>query len=468
MKESVITKQAPSLSDSHLHQQLKTLIYLSLFALSTMACALLQGPQKVVIPTPPPTLPGAVPVGNIPENAVIDPVSDVVLRVDPDISNLMNSVSQQQLLGYVQTLESFGTRHTFSAVDREGEGIGAARRWIFNEFIRVGNGRLLVEIDEFPLNYNGISYPQQNIVATLPGDSAYPGAIVISAHYDSRANDPFDGFSYAPGANDNGSGVALLLEMARIMSGRTWNQTIIFVATSGEEQGRYGSIHFVTERMLGGLQVDAALNNDIIGGHPGIAQNARVFAPGPLDSKPRQLARYIEFINGSYAPQFTVTWVDAEDRPDRWGDQMSFLQAGLPAVRIIESEENRDHQHNGLDTSEKLDYNYLRQVVQMNVAVAANIAGAPARPAAPTVMPTGEPGNFSITWAPDTTAAGYAISFRPVNVDAYPPFRFVNGRQAGNVVLTGLDPSTTYAVSIAALDGNGRISLFSPEVIAGQ
>ena len=103
-----------------------------------MACALLQGPQQVVVPTPPPTLPSAIAGGAIPENAIIDPVSNVEIRVDPAISNLMNNVSQQQLLGYVQTLESFGTRNTYSAVDREGEGIGAARRWVFNEFIRVG------------------------------------------------------------------------------------------------------------------------------------------------------------------------------------------------------------------------------------------------------------------------------------------------------------------------------------------
>ena len=432
-----------------------------------MACALLQGPQQVVVPTPPPTLPPAAGGGAIPENAIVDPVSDVVLRNDPDITNLMNAVSTQQLLGYVQTLESFGTRNTFSAVDREGEGIGAARRWVFNEFIRVGNGRLLVEIDEFPLNQNGISYPQQNIVATLPGNGTHPGAIVITAHYDSRTIDPNDGFSFAPGANDNGSGVALLLEMARIMSGREWNQTIIFLATSGEEQGRHGSIHFVTERMLGGLQVDAAMNNDIIGGHAGIPPSLRMFAPGPFDSQPRQLARYIEFINTSYAPDFPITWIDGEDRPERWGDQISFLQAGLPAVRLTESEENRDFQHNSADTSEKLDYNYLRRVVQANVAAVANMAGAPAKPAAPNVVTTGEPGAYSITWAPDPNAAGYAISFRPVNVDTYPPFRFVNGRQAGNIVLTGLEPNVTYAVSIAALDGNGRIGLFSPEVVVG-
>ena len=432
-----------------------------------MACALLQGPQQVVVPTAPPLTPPAAGSGVIPENAIVDPVSDVVLRNDPDISNLMNAVSTQQLLGYVQTLESFGTRNTFSAVDREGEGIGAARRWIFNEFIRVGNGRLLVEIDEFPLNLNGISYPQQNIVATLPGNGTHPGAIVITAHYDSRTIDPNDGFSFAPGANDNASGMALLLEMARIMSGREWNQTIIFLATSGEEQGRHGSIHFVTERMLGGLQVDAALNNDIIGGHAGIPQSLRMFAPGPFDSQPRQLARYIEFINANYATDFPITWVDGEDRPERWGDQISFLQVGLPAVRFTESEENRDFQHNSADTSEKLDYNYLRRVVQVNVAAVANMAGAPAKPAAPNVVAAGEPGTYSITWAPDPNAAGYALSFRPTNVDAYPPFRFVNGRQAGNIVLTGLDPNVTYAVSIAALDGNGRISLFSPEVVVG-
>ncbi len=435
--------------------------------LSTMACALLQGPQQVVIPTPPATLPSGVAGGVIPENAIIDPVSDVALHTDPEIINLMNAVSQQQLLGYVQTLESFGTRNPFSAVDREGEGIGAARRWIFNEFIRVGNGRLLVEIDEFPLNKNGVSYPQQNIVATLPGDGTHPGVIVITAHYDSRAGDPNDGFSFAPGANDDGSGVALLLEMARVMSGRSWEQTIIFLATSGEEQGRYGSINFVTERMLTGLQVDAAINNDIVGGRVGIPQSVRLFAVGPFDSQPRQLARYIEFINANYAPQFPIAWVDGQDRPDRWGDQMSFLQAGIPAVRFIESEENRDLQHNSLDTSDRLDYNYLRQVVQSNVAAVANMAGAPGKPAAPNVVATGEAGTYAITWAPDPNAAGYALSFRPVNVDAYPPFRFVNGRQAGNVVLTGFDPNETYAVSIAALDGNGRLSLFSPEIIVG-
>ena len=101
------------------------------------------------------------------------------------------------------------------------------------------------------------------------------------------------------------------------------------------------------------------------------------------------------------------------------------------------------------------------------MATVANMAGAPAKPAAPNVIAIEEPGAFSITWAPDPNASGYALSFRPVNEDTYPPFRFVNGRQAGNVVLTGLDPNTTYAVSIAALDGNGRISLFSPEIIVG-
>ena len=410
-----------------------------------------------------PTAP-ALAVESAPE-LVVDPVSNVTAGVDAELLNLLNQASQQQLTGYVQTLENFFTRSTFSVVDREGEGIGAARRWIFNEFIRVGNGRLQVELDEFPVVLNGVTYNQQNIVATLPGSGPHPGVLVITAHYDSRPPGLNDGASHAPGANDNGSGVALLLELARIMSIRQWNQTILFVATSGEEQARYGSAHFVSEQLLNGRQFDAAINVDIVGGRPGIPQSVRLFAPGPASSQHRQFARYLELVGSMYTPQLPLVWVDAQDRDGRWGDQMSFQDAGIAAVRLVESEEEPRSQHNSGDTWEKLDYNYLRQVTQLVVAVAGNIAGAPPPPPAPNVTPAAEPGTYLITWAPDRLAAGYAIAFRPSESDTTPPLRFVNREQAGNVSLSGYDPGTAYAVSIASVDGNGRISLFSPEII---
>lgn len=429
-----------------------------------LACTLLQGPQQLNVPPPPTPL---TVLQELPENTVVDPQSTLIAGADADILTLIRGVSQQNLLAYVQTLENFHTRNTFSVTDQEGRGIGAARRWIFNEFIRVGNSRLLVEVDEFPFNSGGITTNQQNIVATLPGTNPRAGMIVLSAHYDSRTFDPNDGTSYAPGANDNGSGVAVLLETARLLSAREWNQTIVFVAFAAEEQGRYGSQHFVTDKLLAGWQINAVLNYDIVGGRPGIVQSLRAITPGDAGSATRELVRYMDFVRAFYLPQFTLEHLNAEDREGRWGDHISFLHAGIPAVRLTESQEDPNSQHNSSDTSNQLDYNYLSQVTQFNVAVVATMAGAPARPTAPTIAAMAEPGTYIISWLPDAEAAGYAISFRPTGSDAYPEFRYVNLEQSGNVALTNIEPTGQYAVSMAALNRNGRISLFSPEILIG-
>lgn len=417
----------------------------------------------MVVPTPP----GGTPFASIAQVGplITNPDGTVIEAVNPDLRGLLDLVSQQNMVGYVQTLQGFNTRNTFSVTDQEGVGIGAARRWIFNEFIRVGNGRLLVEVDEFPVNRDGVVYPQQNIVATLQGTSNHPGVIVFSAHYDSRSVDPFNGSSFAPGANDNATGVAALLEAARVLSAREWNQTIIFVAFAGEEQNRLGSTHFVTDKMLAGWQFDAVMNSDIIGGRPGIPQSLRVFSPGPEGSPTRQFARYMQYVAGMYMPQFPLILIDAQDREGRYSDHISFLQSGIPAIRMTESEEDRNRQHNGGDTAEWIDYSYLRQVIQLDIAILGNAAGAPAQPVAPSLSPMAEPGAYILTWISDSTAAGYAISFRPVGSPTYPQFRYVNLSDAGNVAITGLDPAMQYAVSIAGLDGNGRIGLFSPELL---
>lgn len=418
----------------------------------------------MVVPTPP----GGTPIASIAQLGplITDPEGNVIEGINPDLRSLLDvEVSQQNLIGYVQTLANFNTRNTFSVTDQEGLGVGAARRWIFNEFIRVGNGRLLVEVDEFPVNQGGVVYNQQNIVATLQGTGTHPGVIVLGAHYDSRSIDPFNGTSFAPGANDNGSGVAVLLEAARVLSSREWNQTIVFVAFAAEEQDRRGSVQFVTDRLLTGWQFDVMLTNDIVGGRPGIPQMVRLFSLEPESSPPRQLARYIDYVANIYLPNFPIQLVNAEDRLDRYGDHISFLEAGIPAVRLTESEEDSNRQHNSSDTAEWLDYNYLRQVTQLNIAVLANMAGAPPQPVAPSLTAMAEPGAYILTWIPDSNAAGYAISFRPVGSTNFPQFRYVNSGDAGNVAITGLDPAAQYWVSIAGLDGNGRIGLFSQEVL---
>ena len=134
---------------------------------------------------------------------------------------------------------------------------------------------------------------------------------------------------------------------------------------------------------------------------------------------------------------------------------------------MTEAEEDRNSQHSGADTFDKLDFNYLRQVVQLNLAALANMAGAPPPPSIPTVSLMAEPGSYLINWLPDPSAAGYAISFRTVDSEEYPPFRFVAASEAGNVAITGLDPFQTYGLSLAAIDGRGRLSTFSPEIIVG-
>ena len=443
-----------------LKRQLLALLSFALLFLS--ACSLLSPPEGPVIPTPPPTLP-VVDFSEL--RLVTDPISSVTPAVDPDITALMNAVSQQQLLGYVQTLEGFGTRNTFSDTLSEERGVGAARRWIYNEFLRVNGGALQVEYDDFQTNINGLTTNQRNVVATLPGISDHAGAIVLMAHYDSRGVDPNDGSGPAPGADDNASGVAILLELARLMSSRPWNQTIIFAAFAAEEQGTYGSRHYVQNAILEGRTFDVAIDNDIVGGRPGIPQSIRVFSPGPDTTVSRQLARYVDLVGGLYLPTFRIDLIDSLDREGRFSDHREFINAGVPGVRLTESEENRSTQHSGADLSENLDYDYLRQVAQLNLVVAANLAGAPPPPTVPTVAPRADQGSYILNWPPDPRAAGYAISFRPVGSNEYAPFRFVSTNEAGNVALTGLDPSTTYAVSLAALDGNGRIGVFTRELI---
>jgi hypothetical protein len=442
----------------------KLILSLGLVAMGIITgCSLLDPPPGPVIPTPPPPAP-AVSFNEL--ELVTNPTSSIIPGIDPDIAALMNAVSSQQLLAYVRTLEAFGTRNTFSTTLRDDYGIGASARWIYEEFERVGGGALEVVYDDYQANIDGLTTNQRNVLATLPGASEHPGIIVLMAHYDSRSFETNDGTSPAPGANDNGSGVALLLELARLLSSRQWNQTIIFAAFSAEEQGTFGSRHFVQNKMLDGVIIDAAIDNDIVGGRPGIPQSIRIFTPGPDTHNSRQLARYLDLVGGLYLPTFRVDLIDALDREGRWGDHREFINAGIPAVRLTESEEDREQQHNGRDTSEKIDYDYLRQVTQLNLVAIANLAGAPPPPGVPTIAPMADPGAYILTWAPDPRAAGYAISFRPIGSSDYAPFRYLSTADAGNVALTDLDPALTYAVSLAAIDSGGRISGFSPEVIA--
>lgn len=443
----------------------KLLIGFLILAVWLAGCGLVEAPETPPVPTPVATAVSfdisQYPAGEM----VIDPVSDVVPKIDPQIAALVDSVSQQQLMGYVQTMQSFGNRNVFSVTDDPAFGIGATRQWLVDEFTRVGNGRLQVSIQEFPLFYNGLATTPYNVVATLPGRSQSKDIIVVMAHYDNRAPEPTDGETYAPGANDNGSGIALLVESARLLSAFEWNQTIVFLAAAAEEQGTFGSRHFVQTAFLDGLNIVAAINYDAVGGRSGIPQFARLFAFDLTASPAGELARYYEYVAGLYLPTFPVQVIDALDREGRWGDHREFVNAGMPGIRVIESVEDPDMVNSRTDTWDRIDYNYLQNVVQMNIAVVANLAGAPQTPQMPIIQSLDSPGDFWLRWPTDPNAAGYAISFRPLTEGSFPTFRFVRANQAGNVALTGLDPNIVYAVSVTALDENGRLGDFTPEVI---
>ncbi len=405
-----------------------------------------------------------------PADAVTNPVSDVYPNIDLDIETLVNEVSEQSLTAYVQELEGFGTRNAFSPVNQDNFGIGAARRWIQQEMIRVGaasGGRLIVQNDPFQLDYQGFQAEQENIIATLPGTEPGSGVIVLMAHYDTRSVDETDGLTRSPGANDNGSGVAMLIESVRLLSSRQWNQTIIFAALAAEEQGTFGSRDLVQQLIRDGRNVVAAVNYDSVGGRPEIPRSVRMFAPDLSRSPSGALARYYNFMGRMYVPTFRIDIVDALDREGRWGDQREFVYAGMPGIRITESIEDADLLNSKLDTWDRIDYSYLRQVTQLNIAFVANAAGSPLPPSAPTVVRMATPGSFLLTWPRDPNAAGYAISFRETTADIrnYPTLRFVNNAEAGNIVLTGYDPSRAYIMSMASIDSRGRMSLFSPEVL---
>jgi hypothetical protein len=284
------------------------------------------------------------------------------------------------------------------------------------------------------------------------------------AHYDSRSEDLEDGQSLAPGADDNASGVALLIETARLLSSRPLQQTIIFAFLAAEEQGTFGSRLFVQDLLLEGRIIDVAINNDIVGGRPGIPQSIRIFAQGPEDSEHVRLGRYFDVIADVYSPMFSVDIQQAPDREGRFGDHREFLNAGIPAIRLTESVEDPAAQHNENDIANRLDYEYLVQVTRLNVAALANMAGAPPAPEPPTIAPMANAGNYLLTWPTDQRAAGYAVMARRLGeIDV--EMRFVSSAEAGNVAIAGLDASQPYNISLAALNERGRIGLFSPETL---
>src|SRR5229473_5056887 len=339
---------------------------------------------------------------------------------DPRIKAALNEISAGQIQSNIEKLVSFQTRATTSAQDpasiSAGRGIGAAREWIKSEFERYSRdcaGCLEVKTDSFsqPVSER-VPSPTEitNVYAVLKGTNAEDAKriVLVTGHYDSRNSDTLDITGEAPGANDDGSGTAVSLECARVLSKLKFPATIIFLTVAGEEQGLNGSSHFAKMAKDQGWDIEAALNNDIVGGDRSPQQNpgmVRVFSEGvPLaatdtevrrirnlggenDSASRQLARYIAEVSRTYKTAAKPLIVFRLDRYLRGGDHISFNEQGYSAVRFTEYREDYNHQHQNVRTENGIEYgdlpkfvnfDYVANVARINAATLASLALAPA------------------------------------------------------------------------------------------
>ncbi|MGY4827504.1 M28 family peptidase [Sphaerotilaceae bacterium SBD11-9] len=385
------------------------------------------------------------------------------------------SVSAEQLQATITRLVGFGTRHTLSDTTSDTRGIGAARRWVQARFVAVSKecgGCLEVVTPSQTLTGARLPKPTEvmNVVAIQRGSGDPQRVIVITGHLDSRASDVMDATSDAPGANDDASGVAALMEAARVLSKHKFRATLVYAALSGEEQGLYGGRILADYARQQGWQVQANLNNDIVGnsqGENGVHDNStvRVFSEGTktleteaqarrrrynggeLDAPSRNIARYIAVLAERHLTHFKVQMVYRTDRYGRGGDQVAFLEAGYPAVRITEANEDYTRQHqdvrteNGIrygDTIDGVDFAYLAQVTRLNAITMAAMARAPAPPKGVSIEGAVTP-HTTVKWQPVPGAARYRVWWRGTTEPQWRHHREVAGDvtqlQLKNVVI---------------------------------
>jgi hypothetical protein len=416
---------------------------------------------------------------------------------DPQITAALADISAQRIQANIEKLVSFQTRLTLSAQDpdsiKAGHGIGAAREWIkaeFESYSRACGGCLEVKTDSFTENpADRIPKPTAitNIYAVLKGTDPENAKriVLVTGHYDSRNGDTLDATGIAPGANDDGSGTAVSLECARVLSKLKFPGTIIFLAVAGEEQGLNGSAHFAKMAKDQDWDIEAALNNDIVGGDRSPQQNpgiVRVFSEGvPLaatdadlrrirnlggenDSASRQLARYVAEVGRTYQTAAKPLVVFRLDRYLRGGDHISFNEQGYAAVRLTEYREDYNHQHQNVRTENGIEYgdvpkfvnfDYVANVARVNAATLASLASAPASPAKVRLQTKQLENDSTLTWEAAPGAASYEVLWR----DTASP-EWEQAKSVGNGTHTMLPLSKDNVIfAVRALDSAGHRSL---------
>lgn len=431
------------------------------------------------------------------------PADDKPMAVDPQIAAALQQVSSDRIRANIEKLVSFGNRSTLSAQDAaaiaSGRGIGAAREWIKSEFERYSKdcgGCLEVKTDSFTEQpQERISKPTDitNVYAVLKGRDPHSAnrIVLVTGHYDSRNSDNFNVTDDAPGANDDGSGTAVSLECARVLSKMKFPATIIFLTVAGEEQGLNGSHHFagfIKETMAKeqGSDLEAVLNNDIVGGDKSPEQDhslVRVFSEGlpaaatdkevarirnlggESDSSSRELARYVFDTGSAYNTGVKPTLVFRLDRYLRGGDHYSFNQQGFAAIRFTEYREDFHHQHQNVRTENGVDYgdlpkfvdfDYVAHVARLNAATLASLASAPAPPANVHLLTKNLENDSTLTWdASPGAGAEYEVLWRATTS---PEWEYV--QKVGPATRAKLDVSKDNVIfAVRAVDAQGHRSL---------
>lgn len=416
-------------------------------------------------------------------------------KPNAEIIKMLREVSPQNIETTIRRLVSFGTRNTLSEQDNPARGIGAARDYLFGEFEKISRdcgNCLTVEKQSFlQPKANRIPEPTNltNVVATLRGATDPDRIYVVSGHYDSMCSSPTDGKCDAPGANDDASGTAAVVEMARVMSKRKFDATIVFMTVPGEEQGLLGAAYYAEQAKKANQNIEAMFTNDIIGGVTSYKnsperQTVRVFAEGvptseteaeaatrrsvggENDSAARQLARYIQDVGNVYSPKFRVQVIYRRDRYGRGGDHIPFLERGFAAVRFSEPNEDYAHQHQNVgtrdgkfygDTIEYVDFGYIANVTRVNAAALASLALAPAKPKNVGIVTGRLTNDTDLKWdaSADADLAGYEIVWRATDSPVW-----TNSQSVGTVTNFTMKEMSkdNYFFGVRAVDRNGNRS----------
>ncbi len=389
-------------------------------------------------------------------------------KLDPQIQKMLKEVSAKNIEASIRKLVSFGTRNTLSDQNDKTRGIGAARDWILSEFRKISAdcGLCLTPQTQAFMQPKAARIPEPtlltNVYGILPGTTDPSRIYVVSGHYDSMCSSPTDAKCDAPGANDDASGTAVSIELARVMSKYKFDATIIFMAVPGEEQGLLGAAHYAEEAVKLKMNIEAMFTNDIVGGvttykNSQFRKKVRVFSEGvpssetpqeantrrsvggENDSSSRQLARYIKEQADRYIKDFGVMMIYRRDRYGRGGDHIPFVERGFAGVRLTESDEDYAHQHQNVrtvegkfygDTPEYVDFDYTANVARVNLTALANLALAPAKPKNVGIVTGGLTNDTVLRWQANTDAdlAGYELVWRDTTASEW-----TNSMSVGNV-----------------------------------